>query len=127
MSWFLPLTLLLLEISLASAQSYQLHPAVDSGLLNASSTCLEAFNENVTCANSVGQLYVNPFYDPGDTELATLCTSTCLDSLTSHRKRVAAACRDAQYYDEYEDTYWVASYPDEFILYAYNIACLKRR
>jgi hypothetical protein len=40
---------------------------------------------------------------------------------------VKEACVDAQYYDEYEKTYWMPMYPDEFIIYALNMACLKRR
>lgn len=124
---FALITLIFTPIRLAVAQSYQLHPVVGSGLFNASSICQSVFSANVTCVNSIGQLYANPFYDPGDAELTALCTSACASSLDRQRTRVKGACRGAQYYDEYEDTYWLPQYLDEFILYAYNVACLKRR
>ncbi|KAF5850093.1 hypothetical protein GGP41_002292 [Bipolaris sorokiniana] len=123
---FALITLIFTPIRLAVAQSYQLHPVVGSGLFNASSICQSVFSANVTCVNSIGQLYANPFYDPGDAELTALCTSACASSLDRQRTRVKGACRGAQYYDEYEDTYWLPQYLDEFILYAYNVACLKR-
>lgn len=124
---FALLTLVFTPIHLAVAQSYQLHPVIGSGLLNASSSCQSVFSANVTCVNNIGQLYANPFYDPGDTELTALCTSACASSLDRQRTRVKGACQGAQYYDEYEDTYWLPQYPDEFMVYAYNVACLKRR
>jgi hypothetical protein len=127
MSWSNYFKLFSLYIGVTFAQSYQVHPVVGSGLVNATVSCQTAFNANVTCVNSIGQLYANPFYDPGDEGLVALCTSTCLASLERQRTRVKGACQAAQYYDEYENTYWLAHYPDEFLLYAYNMACLKRR
>ena len=126
--FFVKLALLLVILQRATGQTYQLHDAVGSGLINASPTCTTMFSENVTCHNTVGLLYTDLFHDFGDnSELTALCKTSCLESLTLHRNRVKRACSEARYYDEYEDTYWLASYPDEFILYAYSIACLKRR
>ncbi|KAJ8110046.1 hypothetical protein OPT61_g7001 [Boeremia exigua] len=109
------------------AQTYQLHPAIGSGLIDASSECTTTFSSNVTCHNIIGQLYADPFFTTSDdTTLNKLCQARCLGSLTKLRDDVRNTCAGAQYYDEYEDTYWVPTYPDEFILYAYNMACLKR-
>ncbi|KAJ5024029.1 hypothetical protein J3E73DRAFT_259043 [Bipolaris maydis] len=121
------LAVVLLTACRTSAQTYQLHPAIGSGLTNASSDCTTAFSANVTCHNLIGQLYADPFFAASDdTALNKLCQAKCLTSLTKLRDDVKSACVGAQYYDEYEDTYWVPTYPDEFILYAYNMACLKR-
>lgn len=125
--FLLTLTFIALEIYRCSADDYQLHTIAGSNLLNASTECLKVFTENVTCSNGIGELYANPFYDPGDAELATICSSECFESLTSHRDRVKSTCEGSQYYDEFENTYWLATSPDEFILYAYNMACMKRR
>jgi hypothetical protein len=119
---------LLLKAYPIYAQSYQLYPAVGSGLTGASSACADAFSANVTCHNIIGQLFADQFYDFGsDERLAYVCQKICLDSLTKHRDAVKGACVDAQYYDEYEKTYWMPTYPDEFMIYALNMACLKRR
>lgn len=116
------------NILLTLAQNYQLHNATTSVLPGASEACLQAFNTPVNCFHAIGQLYANPFYTfNDDAELTTLCTSTCLQSLTSHRNTVASACAGVQYYDEYEDTHWVPTYPEDFIIFAYDIACLKRK
>ncbi|OAL51442.1 hypothetical protein IQ07DRAFT_566073 [Pyrenochaeta sp. DS3sAY3a] len=124
---FLTFTVFLLNAYTTYAQTYQLYPVLNTGLVNATTECIDIFTSNVTCHNSIGQLFANPFHDfVDDTELGKLCQAACLSSLTKHRDAVRRRCTSAQYVDEYEETTWLASYPDEFILYAYNLACLKR-
>jgi hypothetical protein len=78
--------------------------------------------------NIIGQLVADQFYDSGsDGGLTYICQKTCRDSLTKRRDAVKEACSDAQYYDEYEKTYWMPTYLNKFMIYALNMACLKRR
>jgi hypothetical protein len=74
-------------------------------------------------------LFRDPFYDfnRNETWLSELCDNSCRQSLASHRDNVRASCAGAQYYDEFEDTRYMPWYLDEFMIYAYDIACMTRR
>lgn len=117
------------HIPFALSQTHQLYDVDTDVLLNASDNCLKTFNSNVTCPSFIGELYENPFHSFGYDKdvLGALCASSCLESITSHRDNVKKACSGAEYYDQFEETHWVPWYPDEFLLYAHGIACLKKR
>ncbi|KAF3483528.1 uncharacterized protein GIQ15_02852 [Arthroderma uncinatum] len=110
------------------SQTHQLYDVDTSVLVNGTDDCLKTFNSNVTCPWFIGRLYVDPFYsfNYDKNVLEELCATSCLDSLTSHRDMVKEACSGAEYVDKFGNTRWVPWYPDESLLYALGIACLKR-
>lgn len=112
-----------------AADSYSLYNTNSEVLLDASENWLAAFNANVTCPALVGELFSNPFFEfnQSTTSLDLVCAASCRDSLQEHRKNVQAACTGAKYYDEFEETTWQPWYPDDFMIYSHDIACMGKR
>lgn len=112
-----------------AAESYALYSADSEVLLDASEACLAAFNANVTCPALTGELFSSPFFEfnRNTTWLDLVCATSCRESLQEHRKNVRAACTGAQYYDEFEQTLWQPWYPDDYMIYSHDIACMARR
>ncbi|OCL10882.1 carbohydrate-binding module family 50 protein [Glonium stellatum] len=116
-----------LYIQFEFSQSYQLHDVDNTIMIGAPSSCLNAYNANVSCSNSVGFLYSSPFQNFDEDALRALCTDACFASLQNHRNNVTSACSGGvQYYDSMDNTSWVPSTLDDVLIYAFNLTCLKR-
>ncbi|KAF7184685.1 hypothetical protein CNMCM7691_006047 [Aspergillus felis] len=111
-----------------AADSYALYNADSEVLLDASENCLAAFNANVTCPSLTGELFSSPFFEfnRNTTWLDLVCATSCRESLQEHRNNVRTACTGARYYDEFEKTTWQPWYPDDYMIYSHDIACMTR-
>ncbi|BAE54678.1 unnamed protein product [Aspergillus oryzae RIB40] len=111
-----------------AADSYALYNADSEVLLDASENCLAAFNANVTCPALTGELFSSPFFEfnRNTTWLDLVCATSCRESLQEHRNNVSTACTSARYYDEFEKTTWQPWYPDDYMIYSHDIACMTR-
>ena len=113
--------------SVVLGQSWSLSPYNSVLLPGASQSCIAAYTANVTCAPEVETLYDTLFDDKSFSEVQRLCTTACQQSITAHRSKVASECRSAEYYDPFLEIYYEPTVVDDRALYAYSIACLKKR
>lgn len=99
-----------------------------------SDTCVAVLNQQVTCNNalvSLGDATEGrpPFGIPlflSSSQLTSLCTSSCLTSLTTWQRRIAGACGSTLWNQTNGGKYAMASLSQSYIE-LYNSACLKNR
>jgi hypothetical protein len=99
---------------------YQFYNLTTAGT-DLSSTCVSVLNQAVSCDTAVSWAGKGRYED--DATLATLCTTTCTNALSTWLRRVAGACTVR--YNNGKGNAVLPAYWVESIVENYNIVCQK--
>lgn len=107
----------------ANGQVQILSGAQEAVFVNASSSCLEAFNTSLNCDASVQYLSYDLSYLNWQAEnLTSLCTEQCRSSLQSLESAVSTACGDWTF--EFNGGQMAASQIADLYIWKYDMSCL---